>query len=42
MVELTRVAVHSPCTWLGVMWEKDIVLESVIGYARYAFHKLLR
>jgi hypothetical protein len=30
-----RVALHSPYTWLGVMWQKDIVLASVIGYARY-------
>jgi hypothetical protein len=25
MAELIMVALHSPCTWLGVVWQKDIV-----------------
>jgi hypothetical protein len=35
MAKMIRVALHSPCTWLGVVWQKDIVLASVIGCARY-------
>lgn len=38
MAELTRVALDSSCTWLDVVWHKDIVLASVIGYL---FHELL-
>jgi hypothetical protein len=37
MAELMRVALDSSCTWLDVVWHKDIVLASVIGFARYVF-----
>jgi hypothetical protein len=27
MVKLTRVALHLPRTWLGVVWVKDICID---------------
>jgi hypothetical protein len=41
MAELMSVALDSSCTWIDVVWHKDIVLASVIGYAKICFHEIL-